>query len=135
MAARTGSRRCLNDTLLQPYMGEGMRGVSLDTAHRWLQDLGFRWRRHRKCVYADGHNRPDNIKRRMGFVVEMMEHQKRTVKLKKIGECSEAKEVALWPAVCEDEDSGAGGAWMHVELAGECAWEKRHNLSTRGKLD
>ncbi|CAN0539120.1 unnamed protein product, partial [Ectocarpus sp. 12 AP-2014] len=125
----------LNETLLEPYMEEGMRGISLDTAHRWLQDLGFRWRRHRKCVYADGHNRPDNIKRRMEYVAEMMELQKRTVKLRKIGEGSEAKEVALWPAVCGGEDSGAERAWMHVELAGECAWEKRHNLSMSGELD
>lgn len=52
----------------------------MKTAHNWLQSLGFRWRRHRKCVYADGHNRPDVVKRRMVYVKLMLEHQKRTIK-------------------------------------------------------
>ncbi|CAB1106606.1 unnamed protein product [Ectocarpus sp. CCAP 1310/34] len=59
---------------------EGEPQLRVRDLQKWLQDLGFRWRRHRKCVNADGHNRPDNIRRRMGYVTEMQEHQKRTVK-------------------------------------------------------
>ncbi|CAN0333675.1 unnamed protein product, partial [Ectocarpus sp. 4 AP-2014] len=46
----------------------GTRGISRRTVHKWMRTLGFRWSRHHKCVYVDGHNRPDVVANRGSFV-------------------------------------------------------------------
>lgn len=62
-----------------------------------------------------------------------------TCRLAKIGEGPDAEEVALWPAVFESvgggDPLGEGSTWMHVQLEGECGWEKQHNLRTSGTLN
>lgn len=50
----------------------GGRGISRSTAHDWIAKLGFRWSRHGKCVYVDGHNRPDVVEARKEYVEKMV---------------------------------------------------------------
>ncbi|EHS62464.1 uncharacterized protein PGTG_20589 [Puccinia graminis f. sp. tritici CRL 75-36-700-3] len=44
------------------------KGISLDTATRWMYKLGFRAQRHRKSVYYDGHEREDVVASRLKFL-------------------------------------------------------------------
>ena len=63
--------RFINEDLLKEELA-GTRGISRRTAHNWMQKLGFRWSRHHKCVYVDGHNRPDIVTDRRGFVAWLL---------------------------------------------------------------
>ncbi|CAN0213321.1 unnamed protein product, partial [Hapterophycus canaliculatus] len=60
----------VNTELLKEEFGGGS-GTSRSTAHVWIGRLGFRWRRHGKCVYVDGHNRPDVEEARKEYVKMM----------------------------------------------------------------
>jgi hypothetical protein len=57
-----------------------IRGVSLSTARRWLHAEGFRFLRHRKGLYFDGHDRPDVVGyRQQDFLPKMKEYKPRLV--------------------------------------------------------
>ncbi|CAN0446523.1 unnamed protein product [Pylaiella littoralis] len=60
-------QKWINEDLLKEELA-GTRGISRRTVHKWMQKLGFRWSRHHKCVYVDGHNRPDVVTDRRSFV-------------------------------------------------------------------
>ncbi|CAM9183239.1 unnamed protein product, partial [Pylaiella littoralis] len=122
--------RWINTVLLKDFITEESPRVSLRTTHAWMQAVGFRWRRHRKCVYVDGHNRPDVVEHRQTYVQTMLAVRTSTAMLVKQGEGPEAREVMLWPAT--REVAGEKEQCMHVELAGECDWEKFHNQTTSG---
>ncbi|CAN0415402.1 unnamed protein product [Pylaiella littoralis] len=64
--------RWINTVLLKDFVTEDSPGVSLRTTHAWMQAVGFRWRRHQKCVYVDGHNRPDVVEHRQTYVQTML---------------------------------------------------------------
>ncbi|CAB1105158.1 unnamed protein product [Ectocarpus sp. CCAP 1310/34] len=55
--------------LKEEFAGGG--GICRSTAHVWIAQLGFRWRRHGKCVYVDGHNRPDVVQARRLYTEKM----------------------------------------------------------------
>ncbi|CAN0491982.1 unnamed protein product [Ectocarpus sp. 12 AP-2014] len=59
-------QKWINEDLLKEELA-GSRGVSRRTVHKWMWTLGFRWSRHHKCVYVDGHNRPDVVANRGSF--------------------------------------------------------------------
>ncbi|CAN0110906.1 unnamed protein product, partial [Ectocarpus sp. 6 AP-2014] len=56
-------QKWINEDLLKEELA-GTRGISRRTVHKWMRTLGFRWSRHHKCVYVDGHNRPDVVANR-----------------------------------------------------------------------
>eukprot|EP00752_Nemacystus_decipiens_P014964 g13323.t1 len=60
-------QKWVNEVLLKEELA-GTRGISRRTAHKWMARLGFRWSTHKKCVYVDGHNRPDVVRDRRVFV-------------------------------------------------------------------
>ncbi|CAB1114169.1 unnamed protein product [Ectocarpus sp. CCAP 1310/34] len=64
-------QKWINEELLKDELA-GTKGVSRRTVHKWMQKLGFRWSRHHKCVYVDGHNRPDIVNDRRGFVAYLL---------------------------------------------------------------
>lgn len=68
--------RWINEHLLKEQFGSS-KGISRRTAHNWMQQLGFKWSRHQKCVYVDGHNRPDVLEARAEFVAKMLVLRKR----------------------------------------------------------
>ncbi len=45
------------------------RKVSLETAHKWLMELGFTVLEHKKGTYVDGHERSDMVEYRQRFFV------------------------------------------------------------------
>ncbi|CAN0461314.1 unnamed protein product, partial [Scytosiphon promiscuus] len=51
-------QKWINQDLLKEEFGSST-GISRRTAHNWMQEIGFKWSMHQKCVYVDGHNRPD----------------------------------------------------------------------------
>lgn len=69
-------RRFINSTLLGPYIKSGRRGIhkiSNETARRWLRKLGFRYRKHKRTGFVDGHELSTNVEARNTFVKEMHE--------------------------------------------------------------
>jgi len=50
----------------------GGGGISRTTAHSWICRLGFSWKKSGKCVYVDGHNRPDVVEARREYVAKML---------------------------------------------------------------
>lgn len=69
--------RWINDELLKKELA-GSKGISRRTAHKWMEKLGFRWSRHQKCVYVDGHNRPDVVIARRKYVKTLLALRKKT---------------------------------------------------------
>ena len=51
--------------------------ISVSTAKRWLEILGFKCGVMKKHIYVDGHERPDVIEARKVFLSEMEKYQKR----------------------------------------------------------
>ncbi|KAF9479683.1 hypothetical protein BDN70DRAFT_982834 [Pholiota conissans] len=47
----------------------GKKGVSLQTARRFLHAEGFRFTEHKKALYYDGHERPDNDGKKKSWVL------------------------------------------------------------------
>lgn len=68
--------RWINEDLLKEEFGSS-KGISRRTAHNWMQELGFKWSMHQKCVYVDGHNRPDVLEARAGYVADMLAFRER----------------------------------------------------------
>jgi hypothetical protein len=56
---------------LFPSLRVGKSMISLRTARRWLQRLGYRQKKHTKGVYWDGHERKDVRRRRAAYLKEM----------------------------------------------------------------
>ncbi|CAB1115994.1 unnamed protein product [Ectocarpus sp. CCAP 1310/34] len=63
-------QRWVNTVLLKEVFSGG-GGISRTTAHSWICRLGFRWKKSGKCVYVDGHNRPD-VEARPEYVAKML---------------------------------------------------------------
>ncbi|CAM9758426.1 unnamed protein product, partial [Pylaiella littoralis] len=63
-------QRWVNTVCLRKELAGGA-GISRSTARSWIVALGFRWARHAKRVYADGHNRPDVLEARKEFTAQM----------------------------------------------------------------
>ena len=56
------------------------KGVSLQTARRFLYREGFRYTEHKKSLYYDGHERPDVVDyRQKVFLPAMKKHRERLV--------------------------------------------------------
>eukprot|EP00903_Cladosiphon_okamuranus_P014705 g13627.t1 len=68
-------QKWINEELLKDELG-GTKRVSRRTVHKWMHKLGFRWSRHHKCVYVDGHNRPHIANNRRGFVGYLLGRRK-----------------------------------------------------------
>jgi hypothetical protein len=49
------------------------RGISLNSARRWLRKEGFKFISHQKGLYFDGHDRPDVVKYRQEVFLKTME--------------------------------------------------------------
>lgn len=64
-------KRWVNTVLLKELFSGG-GGISRTTAHSWIYRLGFRWKKSGKCVYVDGHNRPDVVEARREYVAKML---------------------------------------------------------------
>jgi hypothetical protein len=59
------------------------KGISVSTAHRWLQREGFKFTLHKKAIYYDGHDRPDVVKdRQERFLPAMAGHRQQLVEYK-----------------------------------------------------
>lgn len=56
------------------------KGISLQTARRWLHQEGFRYMEHKKALYYDGHERPDVVAYRQNeFIPQMKKYRERLV--------------------------------------------------------
>lgn len=59
------------------------KGISLSTAHRWLQREGFKYTLHKKAIYYDGHDCPDVVKdRQERFLPTIEEYRQQLVEYK-----------------------------------------------------
>ena len=47
--------------------------ISWETARVWMHALGFHYKAHSKNVYVDGHNRPDVLKWKEGYLFRQFE--------------------------------------------------------------
>ncbi|KAM6496657.1 hypothetical protein JOM56_007130 [Amanita muscaria] len=56
-----GLKRYLDLELMPRIQMKVGKGVSLETARRWLHHEGFRFMEHKKGLYFDGHERPDVV--------------------------------------------------------------------------
>src|SRR5207248_7660614 len=52
------------------------KSVSINTASRWLNILGYTFKQNRQDIYYDGHERPDVIKYRKKFLEEIFNYEK-----------------------------------------------------------
>ena len=65
--------RYVNDELLHPDGGEVIphgfpRQISVETARKWLHELGFSVKQKKKGIYVDGHDHEDVIQYREQFL-------------------------------------------------------------------
>ncbi|CAB1098143.1 unnamed protein product [Ectocarpus sp. CCAP 1310/34] len=94
--------RWVNEVCLEEEFKDG-GGISRSTAHHWISQLGFRWRRHGKCVYVDGHNRPDVVEARRLYTEKMFVMRRiisipekvETVVMVKVRDAEEGEESAM----------------------------------------
>jgi hypothetical protein len=69
------------ETILLPRNGIfKQKTISLSTARRWLNILGFFYQKHRKGLYFDGHERADVIEYREKYLARMVEYESRMTK-------------------------------------------------------
>jgi hypothetical protein len=62
---------------LLPKIGVARRkNISLMTATRWLNVLGYSFQQHHKGIYYDGHEREDVVQYRKEFLEKMFEYEK-----------------------------------------------------------
>ena len=52
------------------------KGLSRNAATRWMFKLGFSPQEHRKCLYFDGHERPDVVEARKQYIKDFDFHRK-----------------------------------------------------------
>ena len=72
----TASSFCqwVNNELLNSVLDPGYpRRVSVETARKWLHELGFEILQRSKGVFIDGHERPDVVELRVQFLRTMTE--------------------------------------------------------------
>lgn len=62
------------------------KGVSISTARRWLHREGFKFMRHKKSLYFDGHNRPDVVAYRNEVFLPAMEAYRDRLVAYKVGD-------------------------------------------------
>ncbi|POW23227.1 hypothetical protein PSHT_00407 [Puccinia striiformis] len=53
-------------------------GLSRDSATRWMMKLGYRPQEHRKCLYFDGHERPDVLEARKKYIEDFDSHRQQS---------------------------------------------------------
>ncbi|CAG8517448.1 13040_t:CDS:2, partial [Cetraspora pellucida] len=56
-----------------PQLNVESSSISIRTARRWMQKLGFYYKRHQQGVYVDGHERPDVVAYRHIFFQKVAE--------------------------------------------------------------
>ncbi|CAG8737796.1 3445_t:CDS:2, partial [Gigaspora rosea] len=56
-----------------PQLNVESSSISIRTARRWMQKLGFYYKRHQQGVYVDGHERPDVVAYRHIFLQKVAE--------------------------------------------------------------
>ncbi len=62
------------------HMKASGKGISIETARRFLYKEGFRYEEHKKALYYDGHERPDVVAYRQNeFLPAMAKYRKRLV--------------------------------------------------------
>lgn len=70
------------------------KGISIQTARRWLHKEGFRYSAHKKALYYDGHEREDVVEyRQTKFIPQMREYERRLVKFE-VGNVTKELDVA-----------------------------------------
>jgi hypothetical protein len=62
---------------LMEQSGAKRKSISLRTAQRWLHKMGWRYGKKKNGMYVDGHERPDVVEYRDGFIVRWKEYEKR----------------------------------------------------------
>jgi hypothetical protein len=62
---------------LMEKSGAKRRSISIRTAQRWLHKMGWRFGKKKNGMYIDGHERPDVVEYREGFVARWKEYDKR----------------------------------------------------------
>src|SRR6266704_5419325 len=61
------------DTDVLPRMSLKVgKGISLHTAHHFLHEEGFRYTKHKKALYFDGHERLDVVDNRQNHFLPLM---------------------------------------------------------------
>ena len=130
-----GLKRYLELDLFPRIHVKVVRGVSLRTAWRWLHREGFRFTKHRKALYFDGHERPDVVDYRQNiFIPQMKEYRRRIVEYV-VGDVGKEKEKLVENYVerrlvltAHDESTaqandGKKKSWVH---------ENEHALKKKG---
>ena len=64
---------------MQEKLGSKARGISNQTAWRWLKKLDWRYWKKKNGMYIDGHEREDVVEYRNGFLKRWEEYEKRMV--------------------------------------------------------
>jgi hypothetical protein len=64
---------------VQHELGSKSRGITVQTAQRWLKTMGWRYGKKKKGMYIDGHEREDVVEYRKGFVECWEGYKKRMV--------------------------------------------------------
>ncbi|KAF7361462.1 RNF220 domain-containing protein [Mycena sanguinolenta] len=62
---------------LMEKSGSKRKSISLRTAQRWLHKMGWRFGKKKNGMYVDGHERPDVVEYREGFIARWKEYDKR----------------------------------------------------------
>lgn len=121
----------LNDELLPSILGESAR-VTLRTAARWMNTLGYKYGLWQKGVYIDGHERADVVEYRTKFLQRMKERMPSMatwsgdmMELK--SKIEEGKDEIVW--VSHDESI------FYTNDDGSYGWgnEERPDLHKKGK--
>lgn len=69
-------QRFINTELLAPYIASKRGGIGLiskETTRRWLKRAGFRYFRHKKTGFVDGHEFAANIEARKAYLAQMQD--------------------------------------------------------------
>ena len=62
----------INQFLHQYYI---CSGISIETVWKWMRQLGFDYKPHKKCYYVDTHDAPENVKYRSKFIKRYFEYE------------------------------------------------------------
>eukprot|EP00978_Attheya_sp_CCMP212_P032127 scaffold123909_cov56-Attheya_sp.AAC.1 len=64
----------------------GLKTLCASTAWRWIRLLGFTYRERRKCYYTDGHEKAENVRARINFIVQYFGLEIRTYRFVQLTE-------------------------------------------------
>ena len=86
--------RYCNEVLLKPVLDQHAtkKPISEQTAYNWLRKLGFDYEDNNKCVFFDGHERPDVVQARRELLVMLKVLEEVTVTYG-----GKDCEVVIWP--------------------------------------